>query len=285
MKAKRSNTAVHDLAEELLDIDASDSEATAKVKTEPLDDKTQKSIDPISILSSQPVQPSNSSAKSQSGHSINLESSSTNTKRRNHDYEEKTTPTNLKIAPSLQMSENLRIAQKRIQGLEKELEQLRLENEQLMAAGETFRLKSDELMTQNSEMQNEVQHMESLHEQDIHLLKETMERQHNEIKDLKKKKEELENRIHSSVQKVRQREKELENRLELVKAEGGTLLRSKDDMILALKKQKDLDHSELEMLRSKNQELSKKIAHQADLHRRVVKALRLALGLMDDSNE
>ena len=278
MKAKKSNTAAHKLAEELLDIELENSDkakanSAAVAKDE---DPTEISsdhvvdnsllLDPTTVPKRvQPVQQPQSYGESEST--------------------SPSTVPNLKIAPSLQISENLRIAQKRIQGLEKELEQLRLENEQLMAAGETFRLKSDELLTQNSEMQNEVQHMKSLHEQDIHLLKDTMERQQADIKDLKKKKEELETRIHSSVQKVRQREKELENRLELVKAEGGTLLRSKDEMILQLKKQKDMDHSELEMLRSKNQELSKKIAQQADLQRRVVKALRLALGLMDDSND
>lgn len=257
MKAKKSNTAAHKLAEELLDIELEKTQAPKAVAKEEDSPTVDHTVD-NSLLLDPAMTPKSESTS---------------------------TVPNLKIAPSLQISENLRIAQKRIQGLEKELEQLRFENEQLMAAGETFRLKSDELLTQNSEMQNEVQHMKSLHEQDIHLLKDTMERQQADIKDLKKKKEELETRIHSSVQKVRQREKELENRLELVKAEGGTLLRSKDEMILQLKKQKDMDHSELEMLRSKNQELSKKIAQQADLQRRVVKALRLALGLMDDSND
>lgn len=271
MKAKKSNTAAHQLAEELLDIDISMSEATAKVESKA---PAQQNVEKADV------------ALSESSHTLNtFNTSHTSAKKKSSDDDDNKSGVTLKIAPSLQMSENLRIAQKRIQSLEKELEQLRLENEQLMSAGETFRLKSDELSTQNSEMQNEVQHLKSLHDQDIHLLKETMERQQHEIKDLKKKKEELELRINSSVQKVRQREKELENRLELVKAEGTTLLRSKDDMILQLKKQKDMDHSELEMLRSKNQELSKKIAHQGDLQRRVVKALRLALGLMDDNNE
>lgn len=282
MKAKKSNTAAHKLAEELLEIEMENSAisivpAKASSPVKPDEEIGQEDAgEPTAKAASQEDLPTANTID----HSMMHEATG---KRLSHDRE--VTVPNLKLAPSLQISENLRIAQKRIQGLEKELEQLRLENEQLMAAGETFRLKSDELLTQNSEMQNEVQHLKSLHDQDIHLLKDTMERQQSEIKDLKKKKEELETRIHSSVQKVRAREKELENRLELVKAEGGTLLRSKDEMILQLKKQKDLDHSELEMLRSKNQELSKKIAQQSELQRRVIKALRLALGLLDDSNE
>ncbi len=102
-----------------------------------------------------------------------------------------------------------------------------------------------------------------------------------ELSDMKLKIEEYEMRLTSNLQKIRVRERELENRLELVKMESAAVVRSKDELILELKRQLDQLTSEIENYRTKSQELNKQISDKQDLERRTVKALRLALSLLE----
>lgn len=182
---------------------------------------------------------------------------------------------------ALAQSENLRIAQGRILELENEVERLRRENEQLGAAGETFRRKSDELTSQVADLDNKYQNAVSTHSQEKELLLENKESLRGENEQLRARSEELELRISTNIQKIRVRERELENRLELVKMEGSALIRSKDELILDLKRQIDQLNLELNNYRTKGQELNRMILDKQDILRRTVKALRLALTMLE----
>lgn len=186
---------------------------------------------------------------------------------------------------SLASSENLRIAQNRILELEQEVERLRIENEELAAAGETFRRKADELTSRTQDLENRYENAVSTHTQEKALLLENKESLRHEIEGLKAKNEELELRISTNIQKIRVRERELENRLELVKMEGAALIRSKDELILDLKRQMDQLTLELNNYRAKSQELNRLILDKQDILRRTVKALRLALTMLEGEEE
>lgn len=186
---------------------------------------------------------------------------------------------------ALAQSENLRIAQSRILELEQEVERLRVENEELAAAGETFRRKSDELSAKAEDMDNRYQNAVTSHSEEKALLIENKESLRRELDNLKAKNEDLELRISTNIQKIRVRERELENRLELVKMEGAALIRSKDEMILDLKRQIDQLGLELNNYRTKSQELNRMILDKQDILRRTVKALRLALTMLEGDEE
>ena len=182
---------------------------------------------------------------------------------------------------ALVQSENLRVAQEKIFELEQEIERLRVENEQLAAAGEAIRKNSDELMADNEIKANQLTDLRERLHSEKEILESSLKAKSREVKDLKIKIEEYEVRLSSNLQKIRVRERELENRLELVKMESTAVVRSKDEIILDLKRQLDLQNNELENFRSKSQDLNKTIAEKQETLRRTVKALRLALSMLE----
>ena len=182
---------------------------------------------------------------------------------------------------SLAQSESLRIAQQRIFELEKEIERLRLQNEEVAAAAETLRRIGDELTTENESLKNSLANIQQEADQEKSILIESKESVMREIEVLRKKNEDLEVRVSTNIQKIRVRERELENRLELVKMEGSALIRSKDEMLLDLKRQVDQLNLELNNYRSKNQELNRQMNEKLGTLRRTVKTLRLALSMLE----
>jgi len=134
-------------------------------------------------------------------------------------------------------------------------------------------------------MDNRYQNAVTSHSEEKALLIENKESLRRELDHLKGKNEDLELRISTNIQKIRVRERELENRLELVKMEGAALIRSKDEIILDLKRQIDQLGLELNNYRTKSQELNRMILDKQDILRRTVKALRLALTMLEGDEE
>lgn len=186
---------------------------------------------------------------------------------------------------ALAQSESLRIAQNRLLEFEQEIERLRLQNEELAAAGETLRRRADELLAQNQKRESDYQHAVSAFELEKNILNESRDAIERELEVQRRKSEELELRISTNIQKIRVRERELENRLELVKMEGAAIVRSKDEMILELKRNIDQLNMELNNYRGKNQELNRLSNDKQEMLRRTVKALRLALSMLEGEEE
>lgn len=182
---------------------------------------------------------------------------------------------------TLVQSENLRIAQQKILELEEEISRLRTSNEDLAAAGETLQKVVDESKSEGESLERKMENFKEMAEQENLLLKEAFEVKKRRVGELENKIEEMELRLSSNIQKIRVRERELENRLELVRMEGQALARSKDEMVLDLKRQIDQLNVELENYRSKGQELNTQLKDKQELLRRTVKALRLALSMLE----
>lgn len=182
-------------------------------------------------------------------------------------------------------SENLRVAQEKIFQLEEEISRLRTENEQLVAAAETLRTENDSL---SAEAESKTQKLERLKEtvaQEREVFEVSSKAKDRELRDLRSKMSEFEKRLSTNIQKIRVRERELENRLELVKMETAALTRNKDEMLLDLKRQIDHLNLEIQNYRGKSQQLNKQLSNQQEVLRKTVKALRLALSMLEGEVE
>lgn len=185
---------------------------------------------------------------------------------------------------SLIQSENLRVAQQRILELEKEVERLRRENEQLMAAGETLRRKSDDLQAQLEKSNAILNEEKQNFKEERHLLNESVRAKSREVQTSRDKIAELEMRLENDLRKIRVRERELENRLELTKMEEAALIRNKDDIILDLKRRMDQLAQETDNYRQRSRELNNQMNSDQEKVRRTVRALRLALAMLEDES-
>lgn len=186
---------------------------------------------------------------------------------------------------TLAQAESLKIAQQRILELEKEVEKYRQENEELASAGEIIRNRSEELTARIFALEKEKQEVSDSLQNELIIVKGTLQYKETEVGRARQKIEELEARLKSDFKKIRVRERELENRLELVKAEKTALLRAKDENILELKRKIDHLQSELDNYRGKVLELNKTIDANQEQFKRTVRALRLALSNLEVKEE
>ena len=135
--------------------------------------------------------------------------------------------------------EHLKIAQTKIEELEASLDKLRLENERLATASELFQKRADDAVLLKQEFEKKLNFNEERFSEERDTLKDHIEQRDETIKELKDKIEHLETRLTADIRKSRSKERELENRLELTRLEKISLVGSKDDIILDLKRQVD----------------------------------------------
>lgn len=189
------------------------------------------------------------------------------------------------VDASLAQAENLKFAQQRILELEKEVEHLRAENEDLASAGETIRNRTDELTVRVTSLEKEKEEIRESAQSEILILKGNLQYKENEVAKARIKVEELDTRLKSDFKKIRVRERELENRLELLRAEKSALIRSKDEYILEQKRKIDQLSQELDNYRQKCLELNKTIEANQEQVKRTERALRLALTNLEAKEE
>ncbi len=181
------------------------------------------------------------------------------------------------IQLKLYESDHLKIAQNKIEDLEREIDRLRLENERLASASELFQKRSEELLAAKQEAEKKLLHSDESSVEERMSLKSHLEMRDETIHELKQKIEDLESRLASDVRQSRVKERELENRLELARLEKISLVGSKDEIILDLKRQVDQLNHEIGSYRKKTAELGQTIKANQEQFRRTVRALRLAL--------
>lgn len=186
---------------------------------------------------------------------------------------------------SLVQSDHLRIAQERILELEKMVNDLRSENEGLLAAGETLRHRNEDLKAQAENVQNISKEKSESHHEELVALKTSFAAKSDELIRAKNKIEELETRLSGDIKRIRVRERELENRLELMKLEGQAVIKNKDEVALDLKRKIDQLNFELDNYRNKGKELNRVLDDNRERVRRTVKALRLALSMLEGDDE
>lgn len=186
---------------------------------------------------------------------------------------------------NLNQAENLRMAQEKIIEIENENERLRRQNEELIAASEILKERSDLMMSQLSEYKNDRENLEQSFKNEMTLLKNHLVRKDAELKKAQFKVEELEARLKFDLKKIRVRERELENRLELVRAEKNAISKNKDEQILDLRRKMDVIQMEVDSYRQKCVELNKQIENSQDSFKRTTRALRLAMANLELQEE
>lgn len=194
-----------------------------------------------------------------------------------------TRPGQVYIAPdaSLAQAETLRLAQERIKELEVEVDRLRQDNDDLASAGEIITQKMEDLQGRAMRVEKEKTEVSAQLKNELLILKGHLQFKDNELSKARTKIEDLDLRIKTDFKKIRVRERELENRLELVRAEKHALMRSKDEKILELQRKVDQLKSELDLYRTKVQDLNKFMEDQQDQMRKTVRALRVALSNLE----
>lgn len=186
---------------------------------------------------------------------------------------------------SLKQSESLRIAQARITELEQEIERLRRDNESLTTAGDTMRRRTDELTSMMETLEVQARESKARLEEEKTIMRGQLQAKDRENAKMRTRVEEIETRLESNFKKIRVRERELEHRLEIVKMEHATLISTKDKMILDLKRQIDQLNHESETVKSKTQELYKQYKDKEETQARVVRALRIALTILEGDDD
>lgn len=186
---------------------------------------------------------------------------------------------------ALKQSESLRFAQKRITELEQEVERLRRENENLTTAGETLRRRTDELLSKTEQLEVQGKEAEKIHDNEKHIYRGQIHQKDRDLMELRNRLEEMEGRLENNFKKIRVRERELEHRLEIIKMESATLISTKDKMLLELKRQIDQLNHENVYSKQKSAELFNQFKGKQDTIRRVVRALRIALTILEGDED
>jgi hypothetical protein len=185
----------------------------------------------------------------------------------------------------LKQSETLRLAQNRITELEHELDQMRKDGEELSSAAETLRRRVDELTSKLENSEAKASEGQRVYNEERQVMRGQLQGKDRENVELRNRIDEMEHRLESNFKKIRVRERELEHRLEIVKMENQSLVTSKDKMILDLKRQIDQLTHETEYSKQKSQELFGQYKEKQDTIRRVVRALRIALTILEGDED
>lgn len=153
-----------------------------------------------------------------------------------------------------------------------------------------LRLKEDlELARANEQLiKKEMLNLREKHENEIAILKNDFDQQktqnsnfQEQVQELNRQKNIWREKISEDLKKIKIKEKELENRYELLKRDTETLLDSKDQQILDLKKKIDAFELELESLEERLRSEHAIINSIDGKKRRLIETLKLAISLLE----
>ena len=185
----------------------------------------------------------------------------------------------------LTLSNNLKIAEKKIKKLEDSNAQLRLENQKLVLSGEALQDSLDKLSREYQTIKSDYGEGKRSWIDHKKLLEKALDEQNLEIKNLKSKTTALEKHLERDVKKVRVKERELENKLELKKNEIQSIVRDKDKILLKLKMDLDLLKEKINFHVEDKRQTEEMIENNKEKSHRVIRALTMCLHLLQDEKE
>lgn len=177
----------------------------------------------------------------------------------------------------LKQAEHLRIAQEKINDLERELDELRRQNHELSNDAESIATLNESYSGQIENLKMELTHVRLTLAEEIKILRHSMHEKERQLGEFKQSNADLKAKVESNFKSIRKRERDLEYRLELAKVDEAALLKSKDKMILELRRDLEKKEQERSAFERKNKEHFQKIQEQQQTVRTVVRALRIAL--------
>lgn len=174
-----------------------------------------------------------------------------------------------------------KMAQQRISTLEAEVDRLRSEAEVLKVSESALKRQVQEFSEKAVNVEGRLKQNQDDRSEELKNLKEAFVKKENELSLLRNRIAELESRLQNDFKRIRVKERELQNRIELMKLENGAVVKTKDDLILDLKRQMDQTNYEMDSLRKKTQNITQQMEDQQDRIKKSVKALRVAVSLLD----
>lgn len=181
----------------------------------------------------------------------------------------------------LEQAEKLGLAQNRILDLEREIERLRRENEDLISTKSFAKQRLDELTDKLRASERQRVEQESQAKMEVNMLKDVVMEKNRELSRQKTKMDEMDGRLHNDLKKIRFRERELENQLEISRLEKVAIDRAKNGKILELERELDEKRSGLDEYQKRVKDLENQINGLQDQIARGVRTLRLALGNLE----
>tara|TARA_B100001248_G_scaffold262728_1_gene261742 strand:- start:14745 stop:15632 length:888 start_codon:yes stop_codon:yes gene_type:complete len=185
----------------------------------------------------------------------------------------------------VEQAQALKIAQDKIHALEDLNTKLELELSELRSSGEVLYKNNQELKTEVESLNQKIRSVKDKYKSEIQHLETKLSSKNKEVQEHKMKVEALELQLKVDFQKIKSRERELENRLQIMKMENQALLRSKDELILELKRNLDELNMEIDNFKEKGRDLHISHENTKEKMRKSVKALRLALNLLEVDEE
>jgi len=169
--------------------------------------------------------------------------------------------------------------------LSSELEKANLRIRDLLTDMETLRSTEDAI-------RRELRSFKSQHDEEVLKLKSDYEERlkkggqyESQVEDLIKKRDQWRERVKEELKRIKLKERELENRSELLKRDMQALLDSKDKHALELKRKNDALELEMESLEEKLLQSSRKIGSVESKKRRLIETMKLAQNLLETIDE
>lgn len=185
----------------------------------------------------------------------------------------------------LKNADYIKFAQNKVKSLEKEVEELRGEAEELALAGTHFKTLAEERDLKVKSLEVKLSELQDSSVEERKILNEAIQARESKIEVLQDRVEQLESELDSRYNRLRMRERELESRLEILKQEQEAVAYSKDQMILKLKKQNNILNADLEKQRAHQQKTTSRLQEKEEALRRTVKALKLSLTMLESQNK
>jgi hypothetical protein len=185
------------------------------------------------------------------------------------------------VAQLMAGTEAVKVAQARINTLEKEKENARTEMDMLLTSSESMQRRLNELKAGYESLERKHREKIEILEDEKSVIKARLNAKDAELTTIKRENADLQSRFQNDLRKIRVRERELEHRQEIIRAEMVTVVSSKDEVIVELKRQLEKLHFELDNFRAKSADMNTKLNEFNDRNHRTVKALRLALSVLE----
>lgn len=183
------------------------------------------------------------------------------------------------MAPMKASDSNL--AQKRIHDLEREVDLLLEEKERFKISERASKKSAEDMLKKIAHLETQLSDLGKKLDEERSAAREKINERDHQISEMTEKVAGFEEAIQNDFKKIRVKERELQNRLEIMKAEHLASSRAKDEMILELKRQVEQMSMDLEAFNSKSEGQVKNVEKIQDRSRRSVKALRMALSLLE----
>jgi chromosome segregation ATPase len=174
------------------------------------------------------------------------------------------------------------VAQARIKELEIERDHLRTELDKSVLKFEDVQRQFTQLKDMSQDGNHKHRNKIEILEDEKTILRDRLSAKDKEIQQLKKQNEELEFRFRSDLQKIRIKEREYENKNIILKAENHAISKTKDEMIIDLQNKIGQLEYEINQFKHLLSEKRNDNTELKDRQARTVKALRVALNILED---